>query len=142
MIMKIFRLLTQLYPRGYRSTHIEEMVFVLGKTNAEHRDLVSRVGFAIREMAGLVWGAIAAWQMLLVVQGSHHRLVRATNINQLPEDVQDAQVLLDDAIEGMTFAIAEKRFEHARRYSNEEQKARAALREARSRYGLGDIGAS
>jgi hypothetical protein len=141
MTMRILRLLIHLYPAKYRSTHAEEMVLVLAETHAERQDLVSRVWFATREAIGLVCGAILAWEAHFLRHRQPHRAVPALGIDELPDEVQDAQVLLDDAIDRMKRAIAEKRFERARRYSHEEREARAALRDARRRYGLGVVAA-
>jgi hypothetical protein len=140
MILRIVRLLMRIYPRGYRSAYADEMVFVLRQTHAEQKGLISHLWFALREGMGLIWGGLLARRSVFLDQGRLRQRSRIAPMNGLPDEVQQAQALVDYAMDRMVRAIADKRFAHARRHSDEEREARRILLQLCQRHGLGDGG--
>jgi hypothetical protein len=140
MTIRLVRLLVRLYPHENQTAYAEEIVSVLQQKHADCTGLISRVWFALRESAGLLWAALFAWRHYLLGEKRHQRTLAAST-NDLPEEVQRAQAPLQDAMGHMMRAISEQRFTQARRHSDEEREARRALRRTRQRYGLGDVDA-
>ena len=140
MTIWLVRLFVRLYPREYQAAFAEEIISVLQQKQANSKGLLARIWFALRESAGLLWAALLAWRHNRLGEKRHQCALPAST-SDLPEEVKQAQALLQQAMDRMMRAISEQQFTHARRHANEEREARCALRRARQRYGLGDADA-
>jgi hypothetical protein len=130
-LIRIYRFLLRLYPRDQREQFGDEMEAVFRQADAEHkaRGAGGYTWFAMRELAGLLAGAISArWGSLARRPPAGHVI---TEPLVLPDDVREVERLVTVSIDRMIYAIAHHRFVEARFYSLVERRARARLDELR-----------
>ena len=151
----VFRALLQLYPRDYRALFADEMSIAFIETAAE-RHGHARLGFAVREFCGLLFGASAEW----IAKFSTDPAIRARTlpdrvkmrpagvawetyyagafVDSQPDEVKEAQRRTDDLVGRIVHAIAHHDFQGARNYAREERDARETLRVLREKHGISE----
>ena len=149
----IYRALLHLYPRDYRALFADEMSNAFAEAAAEKHE-AARLGFAVREFVGLMFGASAEW----IAKFSTDPSIRARTLPDRvkmrppgvawetyyagsfaqPDEVKEAQRRTDDLVGRIVHAIAHHDFQGARNYAREERDARETLRVLREKHGISE----
>jgi hypothetical protein len=141
-----FRILLRLYPDDYLSFFGAEMEVAFERACAERS-----VGFALRELIGLVVGAMAEWFAKWTTDSSERargmpdlRLMRPTGVSpeawfagatvNLSREVDQSQARVAGLIADMKTAISKHDFKRARDYALEESVERTRLETLRRRH--------
>jgi hypothetical protein len=132
---RTYRFMLLLYPRGHRDRFAEEMagVFEEARNERHYQGWVWYVRFTFSEIAGLIGGAASAWVDRQPVPAAP---VASTSEQSLPQEIVEAQEQVDRNIAGMVHAISHHDYQGARRYSDEERRARDVLQLVRQKYGI------
>jgi hypothetical protein len=132
---RTYRFMLLLYPRGNRDRFAEEMagVFEEARNERHYQGWVWYVRFTFSEIAGLIGGAASAWVDRRPVPAAP---VASTSQQSLPQEIVEAQEQVDRNIAGMVHAISHHDYQGARRYSDEERRARDVLQLVRQKYGI------
>jgi hypothetical protein len=130
---RLYRILLLFYPEAYRNDLSQEMLAVFERLLGEqaNRGTFARFRFAMREIAGLVFGfsvqrlrprpAFVAKSLGLLADAE--ALNRPSNLNEIAEAEECVRFHLVQVIE----CIANHRFEGARFHAREEERARERL---------------
>lgn len=151
---KIYRWLLALFPQDYRNCFENEMLATFDQACAERRALgaVAFGRFVCAELAGLAISAPFEWMAKLTTSSwirarsvPDLRMMRPAGVPRevwfaqgVPDEIAEAEKRVEFCLRRMEHAIATHDFVGARYYSDEDLKARADLRAARAKYGLGD----
>jgi hypothetical protein len=147
-LKQVYNILLRLYPKDHRELFATEMAAAFEKAVEERGGL----GFAFRELAGLVGGAAAAWVAKFTSKTYLNGVYLPRNMRppnktreqwwpagaRVPDDVAEALRRLEVNHSGMVYAIAIHDFKRARAFSNEDLKAREDLHVLREKYNPGE----
>ena len=140
----VYRALLRIYPRDHRALFGGEIERALA--------MASEVGgtSALRECAGLMKGALAEWIAKLTTDSAirgralpDRMMMRPPGVSweahyagAFPAEVMEAERHTELLVGRIVQAIANHRFEDARRYSYEEEKSRENLRLLRQKQNI------
>jgi hypothetical protein len=132
---RAYRFMLLLYPRGHRDRFAEEMagVFEEARNERHYQGWVWHVRFTFSEIAGLIGGAAGAW---FDHRPTPEAPAASASQQMLPQEIVEAQQQVDRNIADMVHAISRHDYQGARRYSDEERRARGVLQLVRQKYGI------
>ena len=136
-MLRAYGILLRLYPSDYRSAFAGEMLRVFEQAARQRRELgpLRYFRFLLSEFRGCIAGALAERFRRPRMPHVAHSSSTAT---ALPAEVLQAQKRVDYFVNCMVHAIANHEFENARRFSEEDRKARENVRQLRLKYNLTD----
>ncbi len=140
---RIYQALLRLYPRDLRELFSAEMTSTFAESAEEFRSRgwAPWIAFVLRELSSLVTGAATEWigRARMTRTMPTPDFASEGNADSLPLEVFTAQRWVEFMLKRMVIAIAHRDYKGARRWSDEERKARATLRLLREKYGLGEV---
>ena len=124
-LSRAYNMLLGLYPADFRAEFGGEMVTVFQQAATRERRGLGLLGFAAKEMLGLLAGAIRE-------RAKPSDADRAAGALRFPTDIAGAERYLQVVSGRLIHAIAHHRFADARYYDVQDRNARALLAQLRA----------